>query len=326
MEGMVEESVRSADRVSADLLASALLAVGIGALAFVVDGGAAFAAIWLLFVSFVPGYVLVCAAVPRGARAGSRRMSRTDRRGLTLVERLALSVAASVVLVGLVGLTLRAVGFSDRSSLVVILCALVVAGAVVAGLRREAVPHTARFEPDLSVLSPVRAETIDLGTRQDLSIVIVVGFVVLLVVSGAAYAVAGPGEDTGDTAFYLLANDGENPAEDYPDTLTVDEESSLIVGIENDEGREVTYTVVVQLEEVDVEGDQPTVVSATELDRFEVTLEDGERLEDEHTVTPDRPGENLRLTYLLYIDEPPESPDEEDAYRSTYVWVDVDEE
>jgi uncharacterized membrane protein len=323
MEGTVEESVPAVDRISADLAGSTVLAVGIGALALVIDGGTAFTAIWLPFVAFVPGYTLVCAAFPSRARADAKRVfGDGTSRGITLAERLALSVATSVVLASLVGFALRTVGLSDRSSLVVSLCTLAVVGAVVATFRRETIPRTVRFEPDLTALSPVRAETIDLRTPGDLSAVIVVGLVVLLVVSGAAYAVAGPGEDTGDTAFYLLANDGESAAEDYPDTLTVDEESSLIVGIENDEGQAVTYTVVVQIQEVD---DGSNVASATELDRFEATLEDGETLEAEHAVAPDRTGEDLRLTYLLYVGEPPESPGEDDAYRSTYVWVDVDE-
>lgn len=324
MEGMVEESAPVIERVSADLAGSAALAIGIGALALVVDGGTAFAAIWLPFVAFVPGYTLVCAAFPRGIRADSQRMSSADGRGITLLERFALSVATSVVLVGLVGLAVRTVGLSGRSSLVVSVGVFTVLGAVVATLRRGAVPSTERFEPDLAArLSPARAEAVDLETRRDLTSVTVVGLVVLLVVSGAAYAMAGPGEDTGDTALYLLASDGETAAEDYPDTLTVGEESSLIVGIQNDEGQEVTYTVVVQLQEVDADGDGLNVESATELDRFDATLEDGETLESEHVVTPDQSGENLRLTYLLYVGEPPDSPGEDDAYRSTYVWVDV---
>lgn len=324
MEGTAEETVPTIDRVPADLTGSAALAVGIGALALVVDGGAAFTAIWLSFVAFVPGYTLVCTAFPRRVRADARRTSRVDGRGLTLVERLALSVATSVALAGLIGLVAHTAGLPGRPSLAVSLGVVTVLGAALATKRREAVPSTVRFEPTvLSRLSPARTETLGFETRQDLASVVVVGLVVLLVVSGAAYAMAGPGEDTGDTAFYLLADDGETAAENYPDTLTVGEESSLIVGIENDEGRTVTYTVVVQLQEVDAD---LNVQSSTELDRFEATLEDGETLEGEHTVAPDQSGENLRLTYLLYVGEAPDSPGEADAYRSTYVWVDVGDE
>lgn len=323
MEGTVEESVPAADRVSADLAGSTALAVGIGALALLVDGGTAFAAVWIPFVAFVPGYTLVCAAFPCGARADAKRvLDGGASQAVTLAERLALSVATSVVLAGSVGLLASAMGLPVRTALVVALGGLTVLGAATATRRREAVPSTVRFEPELSRLSSPLTETVGFETRRELTNALVVGAVFLLLVSGAAYAVAGPGEDTGDTAFYLLANDGESAAEDYPDTLTVDEESSLIVGIENDEGQAVTYTVVVQLQEVDDAG----VESATELDRFEATLEDGESLEAEHAVAPDRTGEDLRLTYLLYVGEPPGSPAEDDAYRSTYVWVDVGEE
>jgi uncharacterized membrane protein len=42
-------------------------------------------------------------------------------------------------------------------------------------------------------------------------------------------------------------------------------------------------------------------------------------------VTPRTTGERLRLQYLLYLDDPPENPTAENAYRSVHHWVNVTE-
>jgi hypothetical protein len=65
------------------------------------------------------------------------------------------------------------------------------------------------------------------------------------------------------------------------------------------------------------------VLERSELDRFTVTLADGERIQQARTVTPELTGERLRLTYRLYRGVPPATGTPSDAYRTVHLWVDV---
>jgi uncharacterized membrane protein len=86
----------------------------------------------------------------------------------------------------------------------------------------------------------------------------------------------------------------------------------------------MTYTVVVQLQEVEVANNSTTVLDRTELDRFETTVPHNETHHQRHTLRPTRSGENLRVQYLLYMGEPPDDPTGENAYRELHVWMDVE--
>lgn len=284
----------------------------------------------MLFVGFVPGYALVAALFPRAPTGAQVDTNRTRDRVLdgriSHLERFALSIAASCGLLAVVARGPFSVPIVDATAAAVwVLVALTVGFAAVAAVRRLARPPSERFGRTvaawIAALDPSRST----GSGRDLLSTVAFGLVVLFVLSSAAYAMA-PVQEQGYTELYLLSEgDGEPVAEGYPDELTVGEERPLIVGIGNEEGTTTTYTVVVQLQEVEADGPETNVRSSTELDRFAVTLEDGETVEGEHAIAPDRSGENLRLIYLLYVEEPPDSPGEENAYRSTYVWVDVDE-
>lgn len=284
-------------------------------------------AVRAVFVGFVPGYALVAALFPSGDTAETARTRRGVSNGrITRLERFALSIAASGGLLGAVAGGLIATAVIESTTAAIRVLALVTLGLlVVAVIRRLALSPSERFGRPLTtwvgLLNPF-------GTGRsggDLLSTVAFGFVVLFVLSSAAYAMV-PVQEEGYTELYLLHGEDGNPvSEEYPTELTAGQGQPLIVGIGNHEGATTTYTVVVQLQEVETEGSQLTVQSATELDRFELSLRDGETAETEHVVTPERTGQNLRLTYLLYVGDPPESPSEENAYRSTYVWVDVTE-
>lgn len=268
------------------------------------------------FVGFVPGYALVAALFPATGAETTRTRSEVLGGRITRLERVALSIAASC---GLLVIVAGSVGDTAVSTARV-LTAVTVGLVVVAAIRRLAFSPSERFgRPATEWIDALYPDRL-LRPGGDLLSTVAVGFVVLFVLSSAAYAMA-PVQEDGYTELYLLHDSDDAPlAAEYPDELTVGEEESLIVGIGNEEGDTTIYTVVVQLQDLE---DGTSVQSSTELDRLETTLEGGESVETEHTVVPERSGENLRLTYLLYIGDPPENPSEENAYRSTYVWVDV---
>jgi len=99
-------------------------------------------------------------------------------------------------------------------------------------------------------------------------------------------------------------------AANYPDELVVGEPADLVVGVENNEHEDVEYSVVVQLQEVEIEGNETRVVEYDEVDRFETTLAHNETWQHSHGVVATRTGENLRLQYLLFRGDPPSDPSE----------------
>lgn len=267
-----------------------------------------------IFVGFVPGYALVAALFPN---AGGR---------ITRLERFALSIAASCGLLGIVagGRFMSSVMVST-TAVVGVLAIVTITLLVVATIRRSALPPSERFGRSTTTWIGLLVPFGSGRSGGDLLSTVAFGFVVVFVLSSAAYAMV-PVQENGYTELYLLQEGGNDPvSEEYPTELTAGEEQPLVVGIGNEEGTTTTYTVVAQLQAVETEGSQLNVQSVTELDRFEVSLQDGETVETEHAVTPEQSGQDLRLTYLLYVEDPPESPSEENAYRSTYVWVDVTE-
>lgn len=321
-------SLSSLRQALADLVAVGLCVLIVVTTALPMVEGTVFGrVVRALFVGFVPGYALVAALFPRarsdaGADTTRSRARISDGR-IGRLERFALSIAASCGLLALIAGGLFVVSATDGTTTVWALAALTIGFGAIATIRRLALPPSEQFGRTATewtdALNPLRSPR----HGGDLLSTAAVGFVILFVLSSAAYAMA-PVQEDGYTELYLLQQGGGEPiAEEYPDELTTGEEGSLIVGIGNNEGATTTYTVVVQLQAVEGEGTGASVQSSTELDRFEVTLEGGETVETEHTITPEQAGEDLRLTYLLYVGDPPENPSEENAYRSTYIWVDV---
>lgn len=324
-------SLSSLRRAPADLVAVGLCVLVVVLTTLLPLGETPFwAVIRATFVGFVPGYALVAALSPRAPPAAHADATRLPKRVLDgrigQIERFSLSIAASCGLLIVVAGGSSVISALDGTVATVwALAVLTVGFATVAAVRRLASPPSERSGRTvgawLTALDPSRSA----GSGRDLLSTVAFAFVVLFLLSSVAYAMV-PAQEQGYTELYLLSEDDTEPvAEGYPDELTIGEEQSLVVGIGNEEGRTTTYTVVIQLQEVEPDGSETDVRSSSELGRFTVTLDDGETVEGGYTVVPDRPGEDLRLTYLLYVGEPPDSPNEENAYRSTYVWVDVSE-
>lgn len=97
------------------------------------------------------------------------------------------------------------------------------------------------------------------------------------------------------TEFYILGTDGN--ATGYPTNLTVGETGELIVGITNNEGRSVTYTVVATM-------DRRQVANRT------VTVSDGQNREWSLSFEAQSPGRH-RLRILLFKDQRAGDPDDD---------------
>ena len=280
-----------------------------------------------VFAVFVPGYVLVAILFPRHRPEEGRTAPSTSPqpRGLGPVARVVFSFGASLAVVTLVGLALGATALGIRPvTLFVALSALVVPGVALAAYRRRDLPADQRVGAWLArglgrgfdgVVSP--------ETTRDAVLNVVLVAVVL--VSSAVVVYGGPPQGGEITEFALLSQgeDGEFGAREYPSTLQRGEPRNFSVRVGNHEGKRVSYTVVLLLRELGPENS--TVVATSKLDRFRKTVEDNETWRLDHSVVPDRAGENLQLQYLLYKGETPERPSLEGAYRELHLWVDVTE-
>jgi uncharacterized membrane protein len=293
----------------------------------------------LVFVLFVPGYVLVAVLFPGDGSRDEPPVEPTTNTtwvplgsdggsGVDGLERAVLSFVASVALAALTGLTLGlADGGIGLASVFLVLGAVTVVGVPLVVVSRSRLPPHRRFRGDLgTTVGSVRASLFEPDSAAEAGLNVVL--VVLLLLTLVAVGTGGQASDDGTlTEFYLLTpdDDGEFTPTDYPSTLDP-EGTELAIRLGNYEGERRTYTTVVLLQRVETATDSGdlAVREETELDRFRTTLAANETARHEHTVTASgMSGEDLRLVYLLYVDEPPADPTVANAYRELHVWVDV---
>ncbi|WP_255149582.1 DUF1616 domain-containing protein [Halorarius halobius] len=276
---------------------------------------------------FFPGYTLLGALYPRARDARRDPHGReTAAWGPTLTQRLALSVATSVALVPLLALALQFadVGY-DAGSVLSVLSVAVVGFTLAAGLRRARVPQEQRFRlPIRSGVGRFRAWLAG-PSQVDAALNAMLAVAVLLAVAATGFAFVAPAEGESYTQVSLLTEQGDElVAGGYPTELTFGESASVVSAVENHQGRTVSYTAVVVLQQVDTDGGEPTVVRQQELDRAQATVAAGETWQVRHDLTPRTTGTDLRLTYLLFVGDAPANPSVENAHRHLYLWVDVE--
>mgnify|MGYP000173939214 CR=1 FL=1 len=315
----------------ADLLGVVALSVGVllAALVAPVSGSPA-RYVFAVVAVLLPGYALVAALFPRGPLApGESPGRRAERvRRLDGFERAVLSLAAGLLVTPLLGI---AVDFSPWAFRQVPVLAAVVGfvlvASVVAAQRRRRLPAAERYRPARRWAGAVRGVRRGRPTR-GYSVVTVLVAVAIVVAGGGMFAVVTTAE-TGEafTEFSLLVeseSEGELlVAGSYPQAVETGGNATVVLGVENRERRERTYTVVPRLERV-VEVDNGTRVAGYEaFDRFRLTVGAGRTEHREYTVTPTMAGEDLRLSFLLYRGDPPERVTTTNAYRRTHIWLDV---
>jgi len=200
--------------------------------------------------------------------------------------------------------------------------------AVAARRRHDLAPEDRFSVPYQTWIETGRSELFDPESRTDAVLNVVLIISILLAISSVGYAVAVPPQGEQFSEFYLLTEDadGELVADGYPEELARGESAEMIVGIENNEYEPTNYTVVVQLQEVEQEGNETRVINRQEVDRFTATLEHNATHHERHVLEPTRTGEELRVQYLLYAGEAPETPTRENSYRDLHLWIDVVEE
>ncbi|RQG99365.1 DUF1616 domain-containing protein [Natrarchaeobius oligotrophus] len=288
-------------------------------------------------VLFLPGYALVAVLYPdeRGDeyRAFDDRKTGLSNpllltRGLRPIERLVLSVTFSVALVPAITLltTLSPGGIVAESVLLGTATATIVLSVGAIASRYRCSPDR-RYSPSLAATVPsftrVRHGTYTVTEPRPYNVAIALAFVLLL--ASAGFALANPPQHDGFTEFAVETENVTGDVETmYPSTYAHGETRDLTVSITNREHESRAYTTVVLLERVDAGNGETTVENREELAREATTVADGTSQEQTLEITPTMRGDDLRLTLLLYEDEPPDSPTGDDAYRAMHLPIEVE--
>lgn len=292
------------------------------------------AVVALPLVVILPGYAVTAALFPRAVDRlrTSEEYAPFESAGegaLLPSERLALSFGTSLAVLPLLGIvhSVGNLGYST-ATLLGTLEALVVLGLLVGVGRRFRVPRRERvsFSPGTW---PTRArDAVTQQSRFHTGLTIGLVVVVLAATSGLSLALVAPADGESYTTMKILTEDesGELVTDGYPQELSAGESASLVLGVENHEDRQTSYTVVTELQSVRVDGNTTTVTGERELARTSQTVADGETWYERQTFAPDLTGEDLRLVFLLYRGEPADDPTRSNAYRYVHLSISVTDE
>jgi len=286
-------------------------------------------------VLFLPGYALLSVLYPAEPTAYRRSGAETTTEhslhgnSLSWPIRVAVSFGASLIIIPVVGLVLSVsrLGLETdtvAAAMVVVILVLMALGTV----RRLRVPSSERYEvPYSRWMGTIRRSTTDAPATTDAILNVTLSLMVLVVVVGLLYGFTTFGAGGQQSELYLLqeSQDGELVTAGFDEPFERGERRPITVGIANHEGRTVTYAVVAEVQRVSESGDDTVVEESEEIDRFRVTLENDERTRERRSVSTSLTGQELRVTYYLYLDEPPDDPSTETAAQSVYVWIDVQE-
>ena len=157
-----------------------------------------------------------------------------------------------------------------------------------------------------------------------LSLVLIVS--ILIAAISVGFALGAPKKDESFSELSLLTKgkNGKFIADDYPINFTDGQGRVLYVELTNHESRTMNYTIIIELQRVQLTTNNSTqVLQRQEINRFQAHVRKNETRRIPQTITPHMSGNNLRLIYLLYEGNPPNHPTKENAYREVHLWINV---
>ncbi|WP_253737072.1 DUF1616 domain-containing protein [Halohasta salina] len=281
-----------------------------------------------LAVAFVvPGYALLAALYPERSRTDepTENVSTDDDTPLSAItptERYLLAIATSIVLVPLVGFVLDRTSVGVRlAPFVLSVSAVTVALIGLAAIRRRRRPADVRFrlQPP-GWLTELRSKWLAYDGYQSLTLTVLLVLSVVCFAASVGYAATDPSAADGYSEL-MLVDDGERIVGDgAAERLASSTSPTVGVSVSNHEGRDLTYTVVVVAEEVSGDSSDRTVDERTEIDRFEMAVDDGETRVREYAFTPTADDRN-RIVWFLYTGDPPAEPSPETASYDVHLWT-----
>jgi|APFre7841882724_1041349.scaffolds.fasta_scaffold08145_2 uncharacterized membrane protein len=266
---------------------------------------------------FIPGYCLTAALFP-------------GRQDIDGIERIALSIGLSIMVIPLIGLWLNYTVWGIR--VVPIMIALIIFSVImvqIAQYRRFLLPEEERF----SVIFDTFMKGIKDSSPSQKDVPLSRGFRVIIIVAliAAVCTTIGvifiPKEGERFTEFYILGQNGT--ATDYPTNIIEGSSEQVIIGIDNHEFQNTNYVVEMWLTNITFNTTtNTTMVSQMErLDKFSLRLQHNVFYQEPHRFTVPATGFN-KLTFLLFKDSAP--PDQvtgyeriNSSYRNLQLWVTV---
>ncbi|WP_284011197.1 DUF1616 domain-containing protein [Haloarcula pelagica] len=278
-------------------------------------------------VLFGPGYLAVAALFPAAGRPATTGAESDHAGGITLPERLGLSFVVGIALVLLLGFVLNLTRWGiARRPLLVGINALVVLAALLAVVRRAALPPSDRFTVAVRGRFAAIAGS---AVRRDSVVTVLLNVLVvvslLVAVGSVGYAIGVPSSGENYTEFYLLteADDGTLVADDYPTTIQGGQSEQVVLRVRNREHRPQRYTVVVVEQRLRRDNGSVSVADQRELDRVRVSrLGHNETFTRPYDIAPTMTGD-IRIAFLLYRADPPETGVGTDPYRRLQLGVNV---
>lgn len=271
----------------------------------------------LLLLLVLPGYVTAALAYAE--------REREPWTFVALVERFAISLGGSLAILPLLAiLVYLSLGALTTWGLVAVVSGYVLLAAAATAVRRArrsgaGVRRTRSVEPRGKISASSGWLS---GRLTPLTVALAASIVIAVATLGVAVTVPAHGEATTDLHL-LTEQDGRLVANGYPDTLTEGGSAAVVVGVTNEEHRAVEYTVVTEIQRVRVDDRSVVVVDIRRVGRHAFELEHGESWRETQEFEATLTGENLRFVTHLYLGDPPENPTADSAYRTTYVWFDV---
>lgn len=279
---------------------------------------------------FLPGYALVAILYPDESdgeyptfddeKTGLQSPLLSDG-GLESIERIVLSVIASVAIVPAVTLvtTITPWGITLRPVLAGISLVTVLL-SVLAIVQRYRCPPEQRFSLSLSpsaLLFTSGRNSFGKSAPDPTVYNALFAVALLVLVASAGFAVANPPQHDNYTEFYLETQEVDGDRQlIYNESFNKGESQPVTVHITNEEHEKQSYTTVAVLQQVSYGNDSVTVHKQNVLTSKSATVQDGATHNQTLTVSPTMTGDNLRLVLLLYKGEPPAEPSEKNAYRA----------
>jgi len=245
-------------------------------------------ALGLLHTFLFPGYSLVAALYPH-------------RDDLDTTERIALSLGLSTAIVPLIGLLLNYTywGITLEHTLITEISFILLCSGI-AYYRRSRLPAESSFAICIN-LDIINWNNTGL-LHQFTSLMLVLS--ITAAVGSLAYAIVRPGAGERFTEFYILGPD--NAAMGYPREIVTGDPFTLTIGIVNHERSDTQY----RIERSDGGGIELI---------GQIWLSHEQTWEQPYTLTLSEPGENRKVSFLLY------KGDDEEPYRSLHLWITVRE-
>ena len=292
-------------------LALVLTAIG-GVAAYTGIGGLLQVALVVPLVVFLPGYVLVSALFPQGGDDDGRTFSASGNdAGYTIggAVRVALAATLSVAIVPMIAAIANFTPWGVRLHPILYgIVGFTVVFGIIAFIQRVRTPAEERYSPGLPGLLFSSTGRSGSGVTMALNVGIVLSF--LLLASSAGYAVFHPPQGKTFTEFYPQTNKVDsNTHTMYQTDLASD---GVTVNIHNHERKNVQYTVVAVIQQVD----GGSVTKTAQFAKEKVKVTSGKKKQVTLTGDPAFTGDNVRVELYLYKGSASGQP-----YRQARVWV-----